>query len=95
MQMPPDYDHDHSRSLFGGGGTPLENRKLLHFWARFIISVAQSITFVCLVALLFFCEIPQQSRDLVNILIGAFVAGLNSSLSYFFKTSDLDKDNKR
>jgi len=93
--MPPDYDHDHNRSLFGGGGDPLENRKLLHFWARFIISVAQSITFVCLVALLFFAEIPQASRDLVNILIGAFVGGLNSSLSYFFKTSDLDKDNKR
>ena len=95
MQMPPDYDHDHNRSLFGGGGTALENRKLLHFWARFIISIAQSITFVCLVALLFFAEIPQASRDLVNILIGAFVGGLNSSLSYFFKTSDLDKDNKR
>jgi|TARA_R100000951_G_C2527626_1_gene145415 hypothetical protein len=87
-------NHDYSKSLFGGGGTALENRKLLHFWARFIISVAQSITFVCLVALLFFAEIPQASRDLVNILIGAFVGGLNSSLSYFFKTSDLDKDKR-
>tara|TARA_R110000787_G_scaffold132069_1_gene244238 strand:+ start:250 stop:552 length:303 start_codon:yes stop_codon:yes gene_type:complete len=88
-------DHDHNRSLFGGGGTPLENRKLLFFWARFIISVVQSITFICLVSLLFFAEIPQASRDLVNIMIGAFVAGLNSSLSYFFKTSDLDKDNHK
>ena len=87
-------NHDYSKSLFGGGGTALENRKLLHFWARFIISVAQPITFCLLVALLFFFEIPQSSRDLVNILIGAFVAGLNSSLSYFFKTSDLDKDKR-
>ena len=87
--------HDHSRSLFGGGGDALENRKLLHFWARFIISIAQAITFCVLILLLFYSEIPQASRDLVNILIGAFVGGLNSSLSYFFKTSDLDKDNKR
>ena len=67
----------------------------MFFWARFLISIAQSITFICLVALLFFAEIPQASRDLVNIMIGAFVAGLNSSLSYFFKTSDLDKDNNK
>jgi len=87
--------HDHSRSLFGGGGDALENRKLLHFWARFIISIAQAITFCVLILLLFYSEIPQASRDLVNILIGAFVGGLNSSLSYFFKTSDLDKDTKR
>ena len=90
-----DHHHDHSRSLFGGGGDALENRKLLFFWARFLISIAQSITFICLVALLFFAEIPQASRDLVNIMIGAFVAGLNSSLSYFLKTSDLDKDNNK
>ena len=56
--------------------------------------MTMTTTDVCLVALLFFCEIPQASRDLVNILIGAFVAGLNSSLSYFFKTSDLDKDKR-
>ena len=94
MQMPPDYDHDHNRSLFGGGGTALENRKLLHFWARFIISVAQSITFCVLILLLFYSEIPQASRDLVNILIGAFVGSLTSSLSYFFKASDLDRDKR-
>jgi len=90
-----DHHHDHSRSLFGGGGDPLENRKLLFFWARFIISIAQSITFILLILMLFWSEIPQASRDLVNIMIGAFVGGLNSSLSYFFKTSDLDKDNNK
>ena len=59
---------EHHKTLFGGGGDPLENRKLLNFWARFLISLANAVTFVILLWLLFFAEVKEASRDLVNIL---------------------------
>ena len=73
------------KSLFGGGGNALENRKLLHFWARFIISVANAITFLALLWLLFYADVKETSRDLVNILVGAYVAVLAKSTDYWFK----------
>ena len=45
------------RSLLGGGGNALENRKLLNFWARFLIAIANSLTFLVLIGLLFFVDI--------------------------------------
>ncbi len=76
---------EHHKTLFGGGGDPLENRKLLNFWARFIISVANAITFVILLWLLFFSEVKEASRDLVNILVGTYVAILVKITDYWFK----------
>ena len=73
------------KSLFGGGGNAVENRKLLNFWARFTISVANALTFLVLLWLLFFAEVQETSRDLVNILVGAYVAGLAKSTDYWFK----------
>ena len=73
------------KSLFGGGGNAVENRKLLNFWARFIISIALATTFVILLYLLFFAEGQETSRDLVNILVGAYVAVLAKSTDYWFK----------
>jgi hypothetical protein len=73
------------RSLFGGGGNAVENRKLLNFWARFTISVANALTFLVLLWLLFFAEVQETSRDLVNILVGAYVAVLAKSTDYWFK----------
>ncbi len=73
------------RSLFGGGGNAVENRKLLNFWARFIISVANAVTFLAILYLLFFAEVKDNSRDLVNILLGAYVAVLAKSTDYWFK----------
>tara|TARA_Y100001951_G_scaffold83392_1_gene72307 strand:- start:8 stop:280 length:273 start_codon:yes stop_codon:yes gene_type:complete len=73
------------RSLFGGGGNAVENRKLLNFWARFTISVANAFTFLVLLWLLFFAEVQETSRDLVNILVGAYVAVLAKSTDYWFK----------
>ena len=73
------------RSLFGGGGNAVENRKLLNFWARFIISVANAVTFLAILWLLFYAEVKDTSRDLVNILIGAYVAVLAKSTDYWFK----------
>ena len=73
------------RSLFGGGGDPLENRKLLLFWARFIISFANGLTFLALLWLLFFAEVKDSSRDFLNVLLGAYVAVLAKSTDYWFK----------
>ena len=75
----------YSKSLLGGSGDAKENRRLLHFWARFIISIANAITFLALLYLLFFAEVKETSRDLVNILVGAFVATLARSTEYWYK----------
>tara|TARA_R100000808_G_C2077981_1_gene102920 strand:- start:245 stop:595 length:351 start_codon:yes stop_codon:yes gene_type:complete len=77
-------DH-HNRSLLGGGGDALENRKLLNFWSRFIISVANAITFLILLWLLFYAEVKESSRDLVNILVGTYVAVLVKITDYWFR----------
>ena len=76
---------EHHKTLFGGGGDALENRKLLNFWARFIISVANAITFLILLYLLFYAEVQEASRDLVNILVGTYVAILVKITDYWFK----------
>ena len=73
------------KSLFGGGCNALENRKLLYFWARFFISIANAITFLILLWLLFFSEVQETSRDYVGILCGAYVAVLAKSTDYSFK----------
>ena len=74
-----------NHSLLGGGGNALENRKLLNFWARFAISIANAITFLVLLYLLFFAEVQETSRDLVNILVGAYVGVLAKSTDYWFR----------
>ena len=73
------------RSLLGGGGNALENRKLLNFWARFIIAVANSLTFLVLLGLLFFADVKEGSRDLINILIGSYVAVIIKITDHYFK----------
>ena len=83
------------KSLLGGGGNALENRKLLNFWARFAISIANAITFLVLLYLLFYSEVQESSRDLVNILCGAYVAVLAKSTDYWFrekKDAEHDED---
>ena len=84
------------RSLFGGGGNEVENRKLLNFWARFTISLANALTFIILLWLLFFAEVQETSRDLVNILVGAYVAVLAKSTDYWFKDKrDAEHDEEK
>ena len=84
------------RSLFGGGGNAVENRKLLNFWARFTISLANALTFIILLWLLFFAEVQETSRDLVNILVGAYVAVLAKSTDYWVKDKrDAEHDEEK
>ena len=65
-----------------------ERRKKLNWWARFTLSIIIVVTFLFLVWLLFMEELPQASRDLINIMVGAYVAVLAKSTEYWFKDKD-------
>ena len=65
-----------------------ERRKKMNFWSRFIITMFIVITFLILIWLLFFAILPEESRDLLNILMGAYVAVLGKSTDYWFKEKD-------
>ena len=70
------------------GSKSIESRKKMNFMARFTLSVTILGTFIFLIWLLFFTELKADSRDLVNILIGAYVAVLAKSTDYWFKDKD-------
>ena len=70
------------------GSKAIESRKKMNFMARFFLSVTILGTFIFLIWLLFFTELKADSRDLVNILIGAYVAVLAKSTDYWFKEKD-------
>jgi hypothetical protein len=70
------------------GNKSIESRKKMNFMARFFLSVTILGTFIFLIWLLFFTELKADSRDLVNILIGAYVAVLAKSTDYWFKDKD-------
>ena len=70
------------------GSKAIESRKKMNFMARFSLSVTILGTFIFLIWLLFFTELKADSRDLVNILIGAYVAVLAKSTDYWFKDKD-------
>jgi len=70
------------------GNKSIESRKKMNFMARFALSVTILGTFIFLIWLLFFTELKADSRDLVNILIGAYVAVLAKSTDYWFKDKD-------
>ena len=66
----------------------IETRKKLNWWARFTLSMIIVITFLFLIWLLFYGELPAASRDLVNIMVGAYVAVLAKATDYWFKDKD-------
>ena len=66
----------------------IEARKKLNFGARFVITLIIALTFLFLIWLLFYVELPQASRDLINIMVGAYVAVLAKSTDYWFKEKD-------
>ena len=66
----------------------IETRKKLNWWARFSLSLIIVTTFLFLVWLLFYAALPQDSRDLVNIMVGAYVAVLAKATDYWFKDKD-------
>ena len=66
----------------------IENRKKLNFWARFILSLVVFGAFFVLLYLLFYGDVGDTYRDIVNILVGTFVAVLTKTADYWFKDKD-------
>ena len=71
---------EHSKSI--------ETRKKLNFYARFILSLVVFLAFFVLLYLLFFGNVGDTYRDIVNILVGTFVAVLTKTADYWFKDKD-------
>ncbi len=79
---------DEVKQIKVSGSKAVETRKKMNFMARYTLSVTILGTFIFLIWLLFFTELKADSRDLVNILIGAFVAVLAKTTDYWFKDKD-------
>ena len=58
----------------------IETRKKLNFWARLVLSL---VVFGA-----FFGNVGDTYRDIVNILVGTFVAVLTKTADYWFKDKD-------
>ena len=79
---------DEVKQIKVSGSKAIESRKKMNFMARYSLSVTILGTFIFLIWLLFFTDLKADSRDLVNILIGAFVAVLAKTTDYWFKDKD-------
>ena len=66
----------------------IETRKKLNWWSRFTLSLIIVLTFLFLIWLLFYGALPAESRDLINIMVGAYVAVLAKATDYWFKDKD-------
>ena len=70
----------------------IEKRRLLNWRSRFTISLCNGLVFIVLLYLLFYLDVKDTSRDLVNILVGAYVAVLAKSTDYWFKDKEDAED---
>ena len=69
--------------------TAIEKRKRLRFYARFSLSCVVFLVFFCLLYVLFYGELVTDTyRDIVNILIGTYVAALMKLVNYWFTEKD-------
>ena len=67
----------------------IEKRKVKNWWARISLSWAIVGTFLILIYLLFFTSgTTDNHMQLINILVGAYVAVLAKSTDYWFKEKD-------
>ena len=66
----------------------LDTRRKANWFARYSITLVIVGTFLVLIALLFFQLVPEEARDLLNILVGAYVAVLAKTTDYWFKEKD-------
>ena len=66
----------------------VETRKKLNFWARLILSLVIFGAFFILLYLLFFGTVGDTYRDIVNILVGTYVAVLTKTADYWFNDKD-------
>ena len=70
----------------------VERRKRMNWLARFSLSLITAGTFLILLYLLFFSDLKDGHRDLINILVGAYVGVLAKSTDYWFKDKDDAED---
>ena len=70
----------------------IETRKKMNWMARFSLSLITSLTFLILLYLLFFTDLKDGHRDLINILVGAYVGVLAKSTDYWFKDKEDAED---
>ena len=70
----------------------IETRKKMNWVARFTLSLIVSGTFLILLYLLFFTDLKESHRDLINILVGAYVGVLAKSTDYWFKDKEDAED---
>ena len=70
----------------------IETRKKMNWMARFVLCIIVSVTFLILLYLLFFEDLVDGHRDLINILVGAYVGVLAKSTDYWFKDKDDAED---
>ena len=67
----------------------IEKRKKWNFIARFALSGVVFLVFFVLLYVLFYGELVTDTyRDIVNILIGTYVAVLTKTADYWFKDKD-------
>ena len=67
----------------------IEKRKVKNYWARITLSWGIVLTFLILIYLLFFTsDTTDNHMQLINILVGAYVAVLAKSTDYWFKEKD-------
>ena len=67
----------------------IEKRKVKNYWARITLSWGIVLTFLILIYLLFFTEgTTDNHMQLINILVGAYVAVLAKSTDYWFKEKE-------
>ena len=73
----------------GAEMSAIERRKVKNWWARITLSWAIVGTFLILIYLLFFTESTDDNHmQLINILVGAYVAVLAKSTDYWIKEKD-------
>ena len=70
----------------------IETRKKMNWIARFTLSLIAMGTFLVLLYLLFFSDLKDGHRDLINILVGAYVGVLAKSTDYWFKDKEDAED---
>ena len=69
--------------------TAIEKRKRWNFIARFAVSGVVFLVFFVLLYVLFYGELVTDTyRDIINILIGTYVAVLTKTADYWFKEKD-------
>ena len=67
----------------------IEKRKRMRFYARFFLSGVIFFVFFVLLYVLFYGELVTDTyRDIINILIGTYVAILTKTTDYWFKEKD-------